>query len=589
MLLLLVGIGGFALYTVGDLGRSGRTALRANVYSVELGERMLRSLTNLDEIDADDAVAVRGRAAFRRILVQAVANVTEPGERAVLDSLRQTLAMADALARGEIAEDHPLHPRIVLNLRYQAQRLISINTDALTHRLVAANAEADSARNLLTGGVSVAVLLALLLVLSVPAAAAAPLQLLQSSIRHAAAHDFSQTIPVESRDEFGAVARDFNALLVQLNQFRVNTATELLTERNRLASVINTLDEGLLLIDQNRTILLANPVATTLLGLPAARLVGRQASEVAAENDLLRAVLRPLDSPNRVAAAAAELPLLTIRQRDGSDAHYRLAVHEIISFNPERDLLEFVGYILALHNVSQFKRLDEVKSGFLATVSHELKTPLTSIGLSLKLLQDERVPADERQRVVEGIREETQRLQRLVSELLDVARLDSGNIALDIRPVAAAELIGFATAPVQPQLAHQRLTLAQDLPADLPLVRADAEKAAWVLVNLLVNAIRYSPAGAAITLRALSAGDFVQFSVEDRGPGIAPENHERIFQRFAQLPDTAGHRGGSGLGLSIAREFIAAQGGQLWVESALGAGSTFHFTLPAAPSGLAQR
>ena len=199
---------------------------------------------------------------------------------------------------------------------------------------------------------------------------------------------------------------------------------------------------------------------------------------------------------------------------------------------------EFVGQILTLRNVSDFKKLDQVKSNFLATVSHELKTPLSSINLNTKLLQDERLPADERLRITGYIRQETQRLQRMVGELLDVSRLDAGaGIQLDVQPTDLADVVGFATATVQPQLADKNLRLDLQLPADLPAARADVEKTTWVLINLLANAIRYSPLGEALTVRAAMAGAFVQVSVQDRGPGIAAEHHDKIFQRFAQLPD----------------------------------------------------
>uniref|UniRef100_UPI001CF454C0 sensor histidine kinase n=1 Tax=Hymenobacter terricola TaxID=2819236 RepID=UPI001CF454C0 len=150
------------------------------------------------------------------------------------------------------------------------------------------------------------------------------------------------------------------------------------------------------------------------------------------------------------------------------------------------------------------------------------------------------------------------------------------------KPTNLADVVGFATATVQPQLADKQLRLDLQLAPGLPAARADVEKTTWVLINLLANAIRYSPLGEALTVRASLAGAFVQVSVQDRGPGIAAEHHEKIFQRFAQLPDKSGYRGGSGLGLSIAREFITTQGGRLWVESELGSGSTFHFTLPVA-------
>lgn len=147
-----------------------------------------------------------------------------------------------------------------------------------------------------------------------------------------------------------------------------------------------------------------------------------------------------------------------------------------------------------------------------------------------------------------------------------------------MRPTSLADVVAYAT--VQPQLDDKHLRLDLQLPANLLAARADAEKATWVLINLLANVIRYSPVGAALTVRAAPVGAFMRVSVRDCGPGIAAENHENIFQRFAQLPDKAGYRGGSGLGLSIAREFITTRCCRLWVESALGSGSTFSFTLP---------
>ncbi|RFP65123.1 sensor histidine kinase [Hymenobacter lapidiphilus] len=169
----------------------------------------------------------------------------------------------------------------------------------------------------------------------------------------------------------------------------------------------------------------------------------------------------------------------------------------------------------------------------------------------------------------------------MVGELLDVSRLDAGaGIHLDLRPTNLADVVRYATATVQAQLTDKQIRLDLQLPFHLYPVRADVEKTTWVLINLLANAIRYSPTGETMTVRAEAIGQQVQVSVQDHGPGIAAEHHERIFQRFAQLPDPSGYRGGSGLGLSIAREFIATQGGRLWVESELGTGSTFCFMLP---------
>ena len=567
LLFLLLGLGAYAFYAVQRLESSSRNVLRANFYSVELGQQMLQGLDRL----AAEPGGAAGLAGFQQALTREAGNITEPGEQALVDSLTA------AFARYRQQPAAAAHAQ----LRTQTHRMIRLNTAALRRKNGLANRTAVQAGRYVLALTVLAGLLALMLVFSVPEAAVAPLRKLSRGIEHAANRNFDATIPIESDDEFGRVGRAFNRLLVSLQEFRSTATADLATERNRARSIVEGLDEGLLLLDENRCILLANPVACTLMGLPEAQLLGRPAAELAASNELLRAMLAPLDAPRR-AQALAEAPLLTVAG-PGEDVFYRLAVQDLVSFNPALDRLEFVGQVLTLRNVSDYKKLDQVKSDFLATASHELKTPLASISLSLKLLADDRVAADERQRLLAGVGRETQRLQRLVGELLDVARLDAGaGVALSPVPTAVPVLVQYATEVVQPQLDDRQLRLTLALPPDLPAVLADPDKTTWVLVNLLANAVRHAPPGTAIAVRAAHADGLVQLSVHDHGPGIAAEHHETIFQRFAHLPRPGGPTGGSGLGLSIAREFIAAQGGRLWVESAPGEGSTFHFTLPVA-------
>ena len=577
MLALLLAIGGYAYYTVHRLDRSSRNVLKENFYSVELGQQMQRALDQMET----DPNAPDGLPRFRQSLLNEAGNITEMGEKEVVDSLNQNQADFQRLldAGAAPAARAPTLER----LRQQTYRMVALNTAALTRKNELANQNATQAGRYLLAFIAISFLLGLMFVLSVPEAAVNPLRKLTTSLEHATDNNFTATIPVESGNEFGRVATAFNRMLVQLQEYRSSTMAELITARNRTASIVSGLDEGLMLLDEHRRIILANPMACTLLGLPAEQLVGQSAMAVAGGNDLLREILRPLDADAaRRGQAVADAPLLRIAQQ-GEEAFYRLAVQELVSFNEALNKNEFVGQIITLRNVSDFKKLDQVKSNFLATVSHELKTPLSSINLNTKLLQDERLPADERLRITGFIRQETQRLQRMVAELLDISRLDAGaGIQLDAKPTNLADVVGFATATVQPQLNDKQLRLDLQLASDLPAARADVEKTTWVLINLLANAIRYSPVGEALTVRAALAGAFVQVSVQDRGPGIAAEHHDKIFQRFAQLPDKTGYRGGSGLGLSIAREFITTQGGRLWVESDLGSGSTFHFTLPVA-------
>ena len=422
----------------------------------------------------------------------------------------------------------------------------------------------------------------IIMMVRLPRMVVRPLRRLTVDVERVAGPGPATRVAVGRRDEVGSVAAAVNLVLSQAQTDRRTTLAELFTERNRMASLVQSLDEGLLLLDEHGTIVLANPVACDLLGLPQTALLGQSAEAVATTNELLRELLVPLAEAN-LAGDDVPDPVFTFPHK-GDAPHYQLSISPIApAAGPGAGPAVAAGYILCLRNVSDFKKLDEVKSGFLATISHELKTPLASIKLSLMLLQNERTTDAERQTLAAGIGEETQRLLSMVGQLIDVSRLDAGaGIRLNVQPMRLADVIGYATRTVLPQLHDKQLQLATTLPDTLPEVHGDVEKTTWVLINLLSNAIRYSPAGAPLCIRAVPWGEMVRVSVEDCGPGIPAEFHRRIFERFAGLPGPAGHSGSSGLGLSISREFIDAQGGQLWVESQPAAGSRFLFTLPVA-------
>ena len=575
VLALLLGMGTYAHYTVQRLDRSSRTILKDNFYSVQLGQGMLEAL------DAAEAApgAPQGLPRFREQLRREAGNVTEPGEQSLVDSLAAGLARYDQLPAAA-----PAGPAALAHLRHLTHGMVRLNMQALTRKNEQANRTAVGAGRTLLAFITISLLVAVGLALGVPEAALGGLRKLSASINHAAQGNFAASIPVESRDEFGQVAQAFNRLLVHLGEFRSTNLAEVHTERQRVASIVQTLDEALFLLDESGVVLVANPPACGLLGLPEAQVVGQSAEHLAQANPVMAALLPQL--PTQGARPVEAQPFaLTLA---GEERHYRLLVHQAVAFNPVLDQMEFVGTIVALHNVSEFKRLDQAKSNFLATVSHELKTPLSTINFHLKLLQDQRVgPLNaEQQELVLALKQENQRLLKLTGDLLDVSRLESGAIPLNPQRTALPDLVAAATAPLRLQLAPKHLTLDVDVPADLPPVRADLEKTAWVLLNLLANAVRYSPEAGRIALRAAPTPDgrAVQLSVQDHGPGIAPEHQERIFHRFVQLPDADGEaaRGSSGLGLSISREFITSQGGQLGVRSTPGAGSTFFFTLPLA-------
>ena len=439
----------------------------------------------------------------------------------------------------------------------------------------------------------ISILLGILLMVRLPRLVTRPLTRLTADVERVAAPGPVTRVAVTRHNEVGSVAAAVNRVLRQAEDERRATLAELITQRNRTHSLVRGLDEGLLLIDQQGIVVLANPVACLLLGQPAKELLGQPAAEIASQNEMLREWLRALDAPagptppDAPEAGRPAGPVFKVRPH-GENLHYQLTVSEVTELNEELQKAVPAGHVFCLRDVSAFKNLDQVKSEFLATISHELKTPLASINLSLMLLQDARLDAGRRQEIAGGIRAETQRLLGMVGQLIEVSRLDAGKeIRLNLTAMALPEVVRYATDIVRAQLTDKDLRLVLLLAEALPPTLADVEKTTWVLINLLSNAIRYSPHGAALTIRAVPWGEMVQLSVEDQGPGIAKEFHQRIFQRFGGVGGGPGGppRGSSGLGLSISREFITAQGGQLWVESQPGGGSCFTFTLPVAGNG----
>ncbi|WP_185816943.1 sensor histidine kinase [Hymenobacter metallilatus] len=581
MLTLLLGLGGYTFFTIQGLEGRARGIQQANFRSVEYGEQMLRALEALQE----QPRAQPPLQQLRRALTREAANITETGELELVDTLTQHLADYQRLvddrapAAQQLARLH--------QLRAETHRMMQLNAASFNQQTLRLTRQAARQRRTVLLLLLLGTAVGLGLVVRLPRVVLRPLRRLRADVEDVASPGPATQVSIAKNDEVGAVALALNRAFGYMQDQRSVTRAALATERSRLESLIEHLDEGLLLLDPDRTVLLANPAARELLGREAADLVGHRAEELSRESQLLHELFRPLLAQEAGRAGDTPTPVtLPITRPNGETAYYQLTLNHIISRNRETSRTEFVGHILSLRNVSDFKKLDEVKSNYLATISHELKTPLASIKLSLMLLQDERTEPEERQRIADGIRDETQRLLGMVGQLLAVSRLDAGaEIQFDVQPIPLAEIVRYAIETVRPQLEDRELQLRLDVPANLPAARADLEKTTWVLINLLANAIRYSPRGADLCVHAAWQNEQLEIGVQDCGPGIAPEYHERIFQRFSEVPGIAsGHKGGSGLGLSISREFIEAQGGRLWVESAVDRGSSFRFTLPAAPA-----
>jgi len=244
---------------------------------------------------------------------------------------------------------------------------------------------------------------------------------------------------------------------------------------------------------------------------------------------------------------------------------------------------QVIGQVIVLRNITPFHELNEAKTNFIATVSHELKTPISSIKMSAQLLEDGRIGTlgPEQKELIQSIRDDADRLLKITGELLNMAQVETGNIQLKLQATQPATIVEQALQAVQFQAQQKNINLDLRIDDSLPPINADSEKSTWVLINFLTNAIKFSPEGSSITVSVHRKDHAVEFQVLDHGRGIDEKYLPRIFDRYFKVPGTH-ERSGTGLGLAISKEFIEAQGGTIWVQSRVGEGSKFGFAFKAA-------
>jgi len=421
-------------------------------------------------------------------------------------------------------------------------------------------------------GAAIAALLALLLGLYASWRVTSPLSAMTDAARAIAQGQFDQRVAISARDEVGDLARSFNTMRDELEQ-RVRTIT---TERSRVLAILSSMVEGVVAVDGDERIVHMNAVAGALLGVRPEEVSGKrvwEATRFQEVNDALAQSMREATSIRSEARLVGEkrdrvieVNAAPLRGGDGGVA----------------------GAVVVLHDVTELRRLEEVRREFVANVSHELKTPLTAIrGMVETLIDDAAIEPAKREHFLNRIHDQTLRLSALVTDLLTLSRVESRDSALeretfDLREVAAESARGVATA-----MDERGLTFEISQPDDAVLVVGDRRALAQAINNLLDNAMKYTPSGGRVGLSVARAGGAASVEVRDTGIGIEPREQERVFERFYRV-DKGRSRdlGGTGLGLSIVRNVARVHGGRVSLESVPGKGSGFSIIIPLAATSI---
>lgn len=406
---------------------------------------------------------------------------------------------------------------------------------------------------------------------------AQPILKLTRSLEEVSRKNYDHPVEIRHKDEYGIMAKSFNQMLGKLAEFESINVAQILTEKKRTETIVSRMNEAIIGLDDNKVILFVNPPALELIGMNEEDLIGKKANEVALQNDLLYGLLKEVLA-NQVESSKT-FPAVSI-DKNGKRQYFNKDVLRLESQGDDEETRTNVGFVIILKNVTELKEHDLAKTNFMATLSHELKTPISAIDMSLNLLEDNRVGElnEEQRELSDTIRQNTARLLKMVNEILDISRIETGKLQLNFETVAPMDLAEKALENVKTFLADKQVKVIQHIEHDLPPLNVDVHKTTAVLVNFLTNALRYTAENEAIEISIARQNGSVEFSVKDHGPGITEEEQRKLFQPFRRA---AGDKTkGTGLGLAISKEFIEAQGGRIWVSSKIGKGSTFTFSLP---------
>jgi len=361
----------------------------------------------------------------------------------------------------------------------------------------------------------------------------------------------------------------------KLTEYRDSTLADILSAKKFLEAVVNSIHEPIIGLNTEREILFINNEALNVLNMKRENVIRKSAEELSLKNDLLRRLIRELVTPGE-----KNEPLKIYA--DNKESYFQASYIPIENAAAEEGEARNLGDVILLKNITEFKELDSAKTTFISTISHELKTPISAIMMSLQLLEDKRVGSlnGEQEQLSKNIRDNSQRLLDITGELLNMTQVEAGKLQMMPKITKPIELIEYAIKANQVQADKFNIQIEVDYPQEkIPKLFVDSEKIAWVLTNLLSNAIRYSKENGRVVIGVRHKKEYIELYVQDFGKGIDPRYHQSIFDRYFRVPGTKVQ--GSGLGLSISKDFVEAHGGTLTVQSEPGKGSCFVIRLKA--------
>jgi len=588
LLLITIMIGIQSIVHLTQLGPAIDVILRENYRSVIACQDMKEALERMDsgmlfiflgEKQKGTELIQKNEAVFEKALEAGLNNITLPGEgekvahlqelfkqyKASLDEVRGMKGSIDHQREAYFSKQLPLF----LQIKETADEILHVNQKNMSDANDRARRGAASARKQMYVLLFAGMIVAVGFVFFTGRWILRPINRLIRSAEDIKRGNLELVVQSDSRDEIGQLSEAFNEMALALRESRRSDQTKLMRIQRATEQTFSSLPDAVAIVDPGGKIEVATETARNVFGLKPSKEIQHL----------------PLRWAGEVFAEALRAGRTSVSQRDqrifqhfvdGEEHYFRPEAIPILDNDGQ-----LTGIVLALHDVTQEREQEELKKGIISTVSHQLKSPLTSIRMAIHLLLEERVGGltPKQTELLVAAREDSDRLHSILNNLLDISRIESGKVPMDFHKISPHSLIVEALVPFQTDFKDRGVILTTELPNDLPEVWADTARINHVFANLLSNALRYTPPGGTVTVTPRADEEWVHFSVSDTGRGIAGQYLSTIFEKFFRVPDQGGAGAGVGLGLAIVKEIVEAHGGTIRVESRLGEGSIFTFTL----------
>lgn len=551
---MIVALTVLSVFYINKLSNDTKNILVDNYNTIDYSRNMLIAIN-------DDISLPKNITFFEKNLLAQQHNVTEIGEQELTNKLKED---SKKLQKDSI---------VLKAVNKDIFDIMLLNMQAIQRKNKVADDTSETSIFWITIIGTICFLIAFILLINLPNNIANPIQQLTSGIRQIANKNYSERVHFQEHNEFGDLAESFNTMATKLQEYQESNINKLLIEKKRTETLINNMQEPVIELDAEQRLLSMNDKALQVMGLKLNDIKGKRAQDIALTNDLFRHLIQDLYSFKDEKKSPIKI------FNNGKESYFEKELIPIkIVPTGEREETH-IGDVIMLQNITQYKELDLAKTNFIATVSHEFKTPISSIKMSVQLLENEQIGFlnAEQKHLLESIKEDSTRLLKTTKDLLDVTQLESEKMQLNINENSVEEIVNYAIESNK-NTAHQKnIVLETNFDDAIDFVHSDKEKTIWVLSNLISNAIRYSYENSKILISTKKLNDKIEFSVTDSGQGIPQEYQSKIFDRYFRIPGS--QKEGTGLGLSISKEFIEAHGGKITVESELGKGSRFSFLL----------